>query len=480
MIKIIQPQFSYSSSSTFVNQRSSEGYKSCVCDTNKTHIGRFNGRRGKLRLRLLACLAVTSCVLIGWMIIATTAGSTKTVPQPDLTRVNGNVAAATAQLQAEVQKNPRSAHSWGKYGKFLMAHEWNSEALESFYQAGKLDSNNMQWPYLAAILEDRRDPVKAVELFRKAESIDESYAPLYVRLGNTLLRLARTDEAKIAFTEAIRRDASHPQPLVGLARVASSQRQWTTAVQQLEQAVKIAPNNREALVELARAKLMAGTNQPLNRSEQIALTSNEKFVAMPDPIFQSVNEQEVAARFVAMQADLSASQGDMGAAAATYTKLISQRPDLVRPRLNLASVYMSQGQLPLALITLRETVALFPNDAMAHYALSFALEASHQFGEARAEREKAIVLKPDYGDAHYALGLSLERDGDLESAVKSYRRAIQSDARLAQAHLALGLGLQKQGRLDEAIAEITAAVKLSPGDKVPLSFLEKAKQAASK
>ena len=41
-------------------------------------------------------------------------------------------------------------------------------------------------------------------------------------------------------------------------------------------------------------------------------------------------------------------------------ELIKQRPEMVRPRLNLASVFLQSGQAPLALTTLKEAVQLFP------------------------------------------------------------------------------------------------------------------------
>jgi len=417
---------------------------------------------------------VTLGIIVTWS--AAKRSSTATdIPKPDVTQANPNVAIATSQLQKKVYENAKSDVAWGQYGEILMAHEWNSEALICFREAAKLNSREMRWPYFAAILLDRRSPNEAVEMYDVAAKLSPTYAPLYMRRANTLSRLNRSQEAEASLTLASEIEKNQPQPLVGLARIATVRGDWETANRFLEQAFQIAPKNREVLVELTRSRLILGNSPALSREEQAAILSDTKYETMDDPIYQSINQREVAIRFAAMQADSMAAQGDLQKAAEGYAALIKQRPDLARPRLNLASTFMAAGQIPLATFTLQEAVRLFPDDPIVHYSLSYALEASQQFAAARSEREIAVRLKPDYAQAHFALGLSAERDGDIEQSIQSYKRAIQSDTRLAQAHLALGLVYQKIGQLDDAIAEMNAAVRLTPGDKIPQAYLEKAK-----
>lgn len=431
--------------------------------------------RGKPRWYVL--LGILTLLLVGatcWLVLRWQDSSGPQVPLPDLSMANAQVATVTGQLHQLVKDNPRSVEAWATYGAVLMAHEWNSEALACFSRAAELDPKDKRWPYLAGILLERREPDQAIEWYEKAKELDPGYAPLYMRLSNAMQRLGRTDEAEAALRSAAKLAPAQPQPLIGLARMASARGDWTEASRLLEQAAQTAPSNREAIVELTRARLILGTAQSLSREEQAAVLSGEKYQPMPDPVLEAVNQQEVAARYAAMQADQTAARGNLQQAAESYVALIKQRPDLSRPRLNLASVYMAQGQVPQAIATLREVVKLFPNDPMGHYALGAALEASGELAEARREQEIAVELKPDYAEAHFALGLMAEREGNLPQAIEAYRRAVQSDVRLAQAHLALGVALHKQQRWDEAIEEIKVAVQLSPGDPVPQSFLQKA------
>ncbi len=432
------------------------------------------------RLLPLLCLLFAVGVLTAIWWISQNLSSMANVPKPDFTTANSNVALATAQLLKAVEDKPNSADAWGEYGEILMAHEWNSEALICFDQAAKLNPKEMRWPYLAAILLDRQEPILALAKYDIAKELASGYAPLWMRRGNTLLGLNRTDEAESSFKKAFEADKNQPFPLIALARIAGIREDWKNATELLEQAKNIAPKNREVLVELTRSRMLLGVNPMLGQAEQSAILSGQRYETIPDEIYSAINEREVAARFAAMQADSAAAKGDLQAAAEGYVELIKQRPEMVRPRLNLASVFLQSGQAPLALTTLKEAVQLFPEDARAHYAYSYALEGSQQLEAARREREEAVRLKPDFAEAHFALAISAERDGDIDQAIQSYRLAIQSDARLARAHLGLGLALQKQGKLEQAVAAMDAAVRLSPGDPVPKGYLDKAKALLEK
>jgi len=427
-------------------------------------------------LLLLAAGGVSAAV---WF-VSLNLNATPKIPKPDFTTANSNVVIATAQLLKAVEDKPKSADAWGQYGEILMAHEWNAEALICFEQAANINPKEMRWPYLAAILLERQEPLLALAKYDAAKELVPGYAPLWMRRGSTLLGLNRQDDAESSFKKSFEVEKNQPYPLIALARMAGAREDWKEATQLLEQAKTLAPKNREVLVELTRSRMLLGVNPMLGQVEQSAILSGQRYETMPDEIYASINEREVAARFTAMKADSAAAQGDLQAAAEAYVALIKQRPEMVRPRLNLAAVFLQSGQAPLALTTLKEAVQLFPEDARAHYAYSYALEGSQQFEAARRERDEAVRLKPDFAEVHFARGVSSERDGDLDQAIQSYRLAIQSDARLARAHLGLGLTLQKQGKLEKAVAAMDSAVKLSPGDPVPKAHLDKAKALLGK
>ena len=423
---------------------------------------------------LVGLLAISTAGFLVWFGLQNTGPTVSRIPLPDFTTANVSVATLTNISYEQVEQQPRSAEAWGKYGEVLMAHEWNSDALICFENAERLAPTEMRWPYLSGVILDRRDPAAAVTKYELAQARDTNYPPLFMRMGSSLLRLNRTQDAEQSFRKAAELNPKEPQPLINLARLESARGKWQQAATLLEKALELQPLNREAIIELTRAQVVLGTAKSLSREAQAALMSGEKFETMPDPILQSINDHEASARVAAMKADATVSEGDPQKAAEAFTELIKKRPDLARPRINLATIYMSEGQYPLALVTLRELVQRFPDDPMGHLLLSYALQATQAATEARQEVETAIRLKPDYADAHFALGMSAEQSGEFDKAIEAYRAAVRSNARHVQARVALGLALKRQGKLDEAITEITAATRLAPGDRVAQSYLEKA------
>ncbi len=306
---------------------------------------------------LIGVLLAAGCV--AGIVLLTRQPSARPVPSPDLTSANVQVAEVTDRLRQQVIAEPASADAWGKYGEILMAHEWNAEALICFENAAALEKDNMRWPYLSAILLERQQPEQALEKFEQARQLDGKYAPLYYRLSKTLLRLDKIDEAESAMKTAAHLASDQPQPWIGLARIAQLRNDWQSAHDLLIQAVKIAPNNREAIVEMTRTKLMLGTATGLQREEQQALLSGEKYQPMDDPIFNSILEKEVAARFAAALADQYVARGNLEQAEKAFLELIEKRPNLARPRVNLASLYLQKKQYDQALKTLQDVTRLF-------------------------------------------------------------------------------------------------------------------------
>ncbi|MFO1065599.1 MAG: tetratricopeptide repeat protein [Pirellulales bacterium] len=430
-----------------------------------------------LNLFLVAVLPITAlCAALGWVLLKyrPIESPQESFPEPDFSRANA-WQRPPGELLSQIKTNPTSASQWGAYGEFLMVHEWDTEALRCFAKAAELEPKQMRWPYLSGVIEERPNPTDAVKFYRIAVELDKGYAAAHYRLGKTLLRLNKVQEAAAAFNKAAEAAPESAIPLIALSRCAESEKKWDDAESWLQKAHDLVPTNREAIVELTRLQMLKGKSKGLDPDAQRAVLAQERYEVMPDPIFDQVQTREAAARMLSLLADSAAQSGDQAKAAAAYSELIKQRPDLPRPRMNLGSLYLAQGQLPLAMLTLREAVEKFPNDAQLHYMLSLAQESLGDTAEAEAERRMAVKLKPDFAEAHYGIGVLVEQKGSIEEAVNEFRQAVSANPRYAQAHLSLGQALKKQKKWDEAIAAIEAAVRLAPGDPVPRSFLNSAK-----
>lgn len=432
---------------------------------------RAKGRLGRLLLVLTVLLvaAIAVYAMRGWRKVP--------IPQPDVSQAHPLVASYIRQLREQIELHPDAEEAWGLYGRALMAHHWYDEADACFHRAAELNDREMRWPYYRAVIAERRDLEQAAELYAQAAALAPQHAPLHQRWGEVLTRLDRLSDAVERFRHAAELAPDEPYPHVGLGRAAVIRGDFEEAEQHFSEAVRIAPDSLAAQGELARVRFRLGKTQPGPIPNRIEEGAPGESAGMPDPVLAEISEQERIALGSADEADALVAQGQLDAAAAAYQELVTNRPDLARPRLNLATIQMARGDMPRAIEMYRRVVEQFPDDALAHYALGSALERAGQLVEAMRAYKESVRLKPDYAQAHFARGLLFEQNRQFEEAVDSYRQAVESDPRLAPAQLALGVALQRHGDLQGAITHIQNAVALAPGDPVPLQYLKKAEEA---
>ena len=128
----------------------------------------------------------------------------------------------------------------------------------------------------------------------------------------------------------------------------------------------------------------------------------------------------------------------------------------------LGAVLKQTGRLGASLMPMQSAVKLSPQDAEAHSNLGVTLKQLGRLDESEASYRQAIVLKPDYAEAHSNLGGMLREVGRVEEAEASCRRATALKPNYAEAHSNLGNALKELGRLDEAEASLRQAIALKP------------------
>ena len=114
---------------------------------------------------------------------------------------------------------------------------------------------------LAAAAHAGGDFATAVGVYRRASEIDPSAAAPVVALGNTLLEMGQVDEALVAYTQALTRNAHDPEALRGLARVYLMTGKPQLAGQPLSVAFTDTPNDAKLLQLIGVADDFAGQHE---------------------------------------------------------------------------------------------------------------------------------------------------------------------------------------------------------------------------
>src|SRR5262249_26028188 len=89
---------------------------------------------------------------------------------------------------------------------------------------------------------------------------------------------------------------------------------------------------------------------------------------------------------------------------------------------NLAKRLALMGRVQEAIASLKNSIALEPKNAMAHFDLGNALAGKGQLDAAIASYKKAIALVPMFAEAHCNLGSALKGQGRFAESLAAFQR----------------------------------------------------------
>jgi tetratricopeptide (TPR) repeat protein len=265
---------------------------------------------------------------------------------------------------------------------------------------------------------------------------------------NGLLEAARYAELESVTQEMLGRK---PQPhgpqsaalwqLLALART----RQGKDAVQALEMAVRCAPENAVAQLNLGNALARLG------RHEEAEVTFGRALAL--DPEFAEAHNN---------LGELQLERQRPEAALASFREAARIRPDYATAHENLARVLVRLQRFDEALLSGCRAVAISPQSAASHDILGSALAGLFRSEEALASFARALEIDPSFAAAHANMGQALRATGRLDEAVAAYRRALLIAPRLVQARTELATALRLQHRTLQAEESCRQALGVDP------------------
>lgn len=131
-------------------------------------------------------------------------------------------------------------------------------------------------------------------------------------------------------------------------------------------------------------------------------------------------------------------------------------------RNNLGSLYLDQGEYPLALSELNAALTLRPSYIDPYINLGLAFLDMNNLSEAQKYLEKALVIDAKSPRANLNLGVILEKQGDYSRALVHYQAAVTLDPELSVAWHNLGVIYYRNKNLDKALEIFQKAISVNP------------------
>jgi protein O-GlcNAc transferase len=149
-------------------------------------------------------------------------------------------------------------------------------------------------------------------------------------------------------------------------------------------------------------------------------------------------------------------------AGSTYLRALELKPDYAEALNNLGLVFQQLGDMASAETAFHQAIAIRPDFAEAHNNLGLRFHKNNQLTEAIACFNRALERAPEYAEAYNNLGAAFQELGHLAEAETSVRQAIRINPHSASAHSNLGNLLLDMGRLTEAETSLIKALELNP------------------
>lgn len=270
-------------------------------------------------------------------------------------------------------------------------------AKKGFQEAATLAPKSPSPPYsLGVVNEYLGDRAGAQQAFRTAFSNAPDHELSMCAYALSLTNAGSAGEADTFLADKRAKNTKSARLTSCSAEVKSLQNDHATAQQLAQDALRMDPNFKDAMVTIARDHYRARKMDLAKYALQAILEGFGDATPARDKdnaeahLLRGLIMREAGARIVALK--------DFEAATA-------RRPDLVEALVNLGSMRLEAGNANEALAPLEAATRFAPNLPLAHLNLGDNYRLLQRYGDAKAEFGKALALDSSLAAAHYDMGL---------------------------------------------------------------------------
>jgi tetratricopeptide (TPR) repeat protein len=229
-------------------------------------------------------------------------------------------------------------------------------------------------------------------------------------------------------------------------QAARGRRDFATAVDRFEEALRVDPDSVADLHNLGVACLQAGQSARAIRSFEAVLARQPRCI----PAISNL-------------AGALAAEGQVEKAIERVTGALAADPDAFELHYRLGLLRLSREEKAEARRSFLEAVRIRPDSAIAHLQLARIAFEGREIDEAQRHAERAAA-SGDLAAAHDILARVALASGDLAAAGVAAEAAVQREPEVPERHALQAQVLERQGRQAEAIAALQRALYRAPGD----------------
>lgn len=279
---------------------------------------------------------------------------------------------------------------------FAMGDLMNSRAF--FQQATQADPKAHQAFYSLGVVQDRlRDPGAAAS-YKQAFTLVPDYEPAILGYAMHLAKKGALGEADRVLTEKRGQLPKSAAVAAALAEVKSLQKDSGSAQRIAQEALKLNPDYRPAMVIIAR-------DHYRNRRLDLALYALQAILDGFEPVSENPPRDRGNPEAHLLRGLIWREQGQRAQAMEEFRKALERRPDMVEARVQRATLLLEAGNPEEALPVLEMAVRFDGENLPAHLALGDVYRLLGRIPDAKREFEWVLARAPGLPQVHYNLGL---------------------------------------------------------------------------
>ncbi|NCC51726.1 MAG: tetratricopeptide repeat protein [Spartobacteria bacterium] len=273
----------------------------------------------------------------------------------------------------------------------------------------------------------------AISNYLRAIELDPGQDELYMRVAMGHLRMDRPDEAIKVIESLCERQPREARPQLWLGFVCRAAGDIPRAETAYKKAIRIAPANEAAYLELAAVYIRLGQDdEAVSLLEEGILRAEQ-----PGDLLRMLGDLYI--RKAAESAAENTEQTNRRAAIKTLERIINEEPDDVALLLQLGDLYIMEEDVPRAIEYFQRIEELEPDNLHVKKKLALSFAATGNQERAVETLEKITREQPSNAQVYYYLGELYEKMGDMERARLNFSLATKAPTTDASAFLRLAL-----------------------------------------
>ncbi|MCS6838640.1 MAG: tetratricopeptide repeat protein [Bdellovibrionaceae bacterium] len=351
-------------------------------------------------------------------------------------------------------------------------------AQAEYKTAFEMDPTNPTAAFKAAkCLWKLNQPHEAIEWLKKAISIDPAFLEASVTLATYLAQRFDFIQALDVLSKAAKRHPNHPDLLRGLGIVEFYRNNMSAAVGYFNRSLKIADNNPEVLVYLAKAHAALGEQEKAQnaviRALEIDSTHAEAIVIYAKNLVAQqgsrtgINYLNQQIEKFAYTVELRVGLAEIYLTLERYLEVEKTCRQILDfdAKQKKAWIYLGkslQAQLKFneAIKSFIEASILDPFDAEPLVLLAMVYLEMNQWDRAMSHAQKALKANPNYPGLLYLSGLIALKKGDLKLALDFAMKERKKNPNLADSYLLAAEVYDANREFDLCASEYQKAAKL--------------------